>query len=118
MKRFEQVRLIADASRYGQLAWIEDRTEDATTGPLWECSVQWAGEGGNTRGHYFSEIRPETFLEFLFKRPGYIGKMAWPWAVWFFAVMCMVAIKVPVIAIPFLLLYFSAQWLNFKGILE
>ena len=119
MKRFEQVRLIADRTKFGQVAWVTHPEEETTaTGPLWEVQVQWGGEGGDVTGHYLSEIRPETFLEFLFKRPGYIGKMAWPWAVWFFAVMCMVGIKVPVIAIPFVLLYFSAQWLNFKGILK
>ena len=117
MHRFQQVRLIADSSRFGQLAWIEDRTEDATTGPLWECSVQWAGEGGNTRGHYLSEIRPETFLEFLFMRKT-VGK-----ANGMFAAFCVLAwgamlFPAPVIAMSFMAFFFLVQYIYFKGILR
>lgn len=116
IKRFQQVRLVSEPSQFGQVAWVSDAQETPTTGPLWEVHVQWGGEGGAVRGHYLSEIRPETFLEFLFRRPGYIGKTAWPWAVWFFAIIILVGFAEPLIAAPFVMLFFASQWLNFKGI--
>lgn len=74
MKRFQQVRSVADPKRYGQVAWVEDRHEMPETGPLWPIHIQWAGEDGLVRGCRLSEVRPETFREFCFERGWDFGK--------------------------------------------
>lgn len=116
MKRFDQVRLVSDRTKFGQVAWVTRPDEETTaTGPLWEVHVQWGGEGGNVQGHYLSDLRRETFLEFILKRPGYVGKTPLPFVIYCLLVWLGLTLSVPAIGAVFIALFFGFQYANFKG---
>jgi hypothetical protein len=82
---------------------------------MWDIAVQWAGEGGKTTGQMIDDVRPETFFEFCFRRPGYFGKMPRLKAAYILAVYIAVTIYAPWVGAPFLPILPLFTWLSFKG---
>ena len=117
MKRFDQVRLIADPTKYGQIAAVREQEDTEETGPLCDLNVQWAGEEGDPTCHDFEEVRLETFLEFLFMRKT-IGRMNGMLAAFCVFVWAAMLVPAPVISMSFVAFFFLVQYIYFKGILR
>jgi hypothetical protein len=121
MKRYQQVRLLSDPTRYGQISWVDDTPEMPETGPKWPIHVQWAGFNGDVTGHMLHEVRPETFTEFCLQRGLSFGKaghgLVLVWLLMFGATLA--AIYHDWLAAGLLVavlgLFTLGTWLNFKG---
>ena len=104
-----QVRHIDDPSIYGQVAVLADPAYD---GPQHDVQVQH--QSGTIAGYYITELRRETFAEFLFRRKGYVGKQSAIHALlWHVGMGLTLVMGAWYIAAPMLAIYYVAQYLDY-----
>jgi len=117
-KRFTQVRDTKLRWYYGQVVDIDHTNvvNGVDVGNPRPYFVQWMEGSSQWESEYF--LRRETFLEFLFRRPGYMGKHRFAHALFWNAFMVGVGIAAWWIALPFFVGYYFWHYLNFKGILR
>lgn len=114
-KRFTQVRDSKVSKWYGQVVDIDHTNvvNGVDVGNPKPYYVQWMdGSSGWDDGKY---LRRETFLEFILKRPGYVGKTPLPFVLYCFLVWLGLLFSVPAFGAVFIALFFGFQYANFKG---